>query len=146
MAYGYRMSTSEQEQYRLWLLFADAMAHRYPVEVSFFKSKKITHTRTVHGVKQEITYNGYVKVTRTIEPHGFAVSKAGARLVHCVDRSPEGTWGPEYRAVRLDRIAVNSRTDKPVVRRRTSHGYICPSLLDNRPLHKTKAELTGAAA
>lgn len=143
--YGYRMSTSDEEQLHLWHLFADAMARRAPVEVTFFKSKKITQTFTSHGLPSVITYTGYVKVSRTVEPFAFGADfTKGTRWVKVVDRTPEGVGSqPAYRTIRLDRIAVNTRTGKPLAVRKLTYGFICPSLLDHRPLYPTKGQLTG---
>lgn len=146
--HGFRMSESQEEQLHLWHLFADAMARRAPVEVTFFKSKMITHTYVEHGETKTITYPGFVRVTRTVEPHGFGADwTKGTRWVKVVDRNPEGVGSrPAYRTIRLDRVAVNSRTGRPLATRRLSIGYLCPSLLDHKPLHPTKGQLVGAAA
>jgi hypothetical protein len=136
--FGYRMTTAEDEQYHLRQLFASAMDHRAPVRVSFFKRLKRPDRSVVPGQ--------YVKVTRVVEPFAFDVSKDGARIVRVVDRTPEGVWGPAYRAIRLDRIAASRHTGKPLATRLLSQGYICPSLLDFRPLHSTKRVLTAQQA
>jgi len=138
--FGYRFSESEEEQLHLWHLFAFAMAHRAPVKVSFFKEKKDEYGRLETSGGRRL----YVKVTRTVEPHELVVTKAGHRLVNVVDRSPEGEWGPEYRTIRLDRVAHSRATGKPLAHVMTGHGYMCPSLLDGKPLHSTKRVLTAA--
>jgi hypothetical protein len=48
---------------------------------------------------------------------------------------------PEYRTIRLDRVAVRYNDGKPVAVRMLTHGYLCPTLLDNKPLHPTKRVL-----
>lgn len=142
--FGYRMSASEEEQYHLWLLFASAMDHRAPVRVSYFEEKKAVdpdtgRVRRFPGI--------YVKTTRVVEPHGFFVTAAGYRLVRVVDRTPEGLGSqPAYRSIRLDRIAYSRAQSKPLAVRMLTHGYLCPSLLDNKPLHPTKTVLTARAA
>ena len=127
------MSTSEEEQLDVRHLFASAMMRRAPVRVSFFKEK---------GRKSGL----YVKTTRVVEPYAFGVTKEGNRVVFVVDRSPEGTWGPDYRTIRLDRVAVSRQTGKPIASRMLTHGYMCPSRLDYKELHPGKRVLTGAVA
>lgn len=148
MTYGYRMSTSEEEQLHLWHLFANAMDRRSPVEVTFFKSKKITQTFVSHGIPSVITYTGYVRTTRLVEPYGFGADfTKGTRWVKVVDRAPEGVGSqPGYRSIRLDRIAVNTRTGKPLAVRKLTYGYLCPTKLDHKELHPTKGQLVGAIA
>lgn len=139
--YGYRMAPSDDDQYLLWLLFASAMAHRCPVRVSYFKEKKDDQHRPIRIYGQP----AYVKVTRVVEPHALTVTKAGHRLVKVVDRTPEGVGSrPEYRTIRLDRIAVRYDDGKPFAQRMLTHGYLCPSLLDGKPLHPTKRVLAAA--
>lgn len=140
--YGYRMAKNDAEELDVWLLFASAMAHRAPVRVSYFKQRKYESgpdkgkpMTDAHG------YPIYVKITRTVEPYEFGVTKAGKRIVHVVDRSPEGVWGPEYRSIRLDRVAFRFRDGTPVATRMLSHHYMCPSRLDYRELHPTKRVL-----
>lgn len=140
--YGYRMSSSEEEQYYLRQLFADAIERRAPVEVTFFRSKEIVFKYVENGVTYEKRYRGYVPTTRLVEPYSFHVSKAGGRSVKVVDRAPEGAGSqPQYRSIRLDRVAVNTLTGKPFAVRRLTLGYLCPSLLDRKPLHPTKGVL-----
>lgn len=133
--FGYRMTATESEQLHLRHLFADAMARRAPVRVSFFKERKLKGRPT----------GQYVKVTRVVEPYGFHVSATGKRSVLVVDRTPDGTWGPEYRSVRLDRIAYSRAQNRPLITRMVSQGYMCPTMLDHRPLHPTKRQLSAAA-
>ena len=144
--FGYRMSTSQAEQLYLRHLFADAMERRAPVEVTYFRSKKITFTRIVDGKEETIIYDGYVKTVRVVEP--FALDGDWDKETHwvdVVDRSPQGAGSrPGYRRLRLDRIAVNSRTGKPLVRRKLTYGYLCPSRLDFRDLYPTKRVLAHA--
>lgn len=146
--FGYRMSASEEEQLHLRHLFADAMDRRAPVEVSFFKERSAVIEDPVTGEPRKKKIKGeYVKVTRTVEPYAFHVAKDGARSVLVVDRNPEGVGSqPAYRSIRLDRVAVSRRTSRPLVTRRLTLGYLCPSLLDRRALHPTKGALVGAAA
>ncbi len=128
--FGYRFSKSESEQLDLRHLFASAMDRRAPVRVSFFKEK---------GRGSGL----FVKVTRVVEPYAFGVSKAGKRLVYVVDRSPEGMGSrPDYRTIRLDRVAFSRRTGKALAVRLLSLGYLCPSRLDFRELHPDKRQLT----
>ncbi len=145
--FGYRMvGHNDDDEYRLWLLFADAMDRRAPVQVSFFKERSalVEDPRTGQLRKQRIK-GQYVKVTRVVEPHAFHVTQTGARVVKVVDRTPEGLGSqPDYRSIRLDRIAVSRQTGKPLATRRLTLGYLCPSLLDFRPLHPTKRVLTAA--
>lgn len=145
--FGYRMSASEEEQLELRYLFADAMARRAPVQVSFFKERSalVEDTRTGQMVKRKIR-GQYVKVTRVVEPYGFGVARDGSRTVKVVDRTPEGLGSrPDYRSIRLDRVAVSRRTGRALVTRRLTLGFLCPSPLDRRPLHPTKGVLAGAA-
>lgn len=146
--YGYRMSTSEEEQYHLWLMFASAMDHRAPMRVSYFKERSELVEDPVTGALRKQKIKGqYVKVTRVVEPHEFHVTKDGHRIVKVVDRTPEGVGSqPDYRTIRLDRVAYSRAQHKVLAERLMSQGYLCPSLLDNRPLHPTKGQLTGAAA
>jgi hypothetical protein len=132
------MCTAEDEQYDLRQLFASAMDHRAPVRVSYFKQLKRPDRAIVPGQ--------YVKVTRVVEPFDFDVAKIGARIVRVVDRTPDGVWGPAYRAIRLDRVAFSRSTGKPLAVRLLSQGFICPTLLDGKPLHSTKRVLTARAA
>ncbi len=132
--YGYRMSTTEGEQLDVRHLFASAMERRAPVRVSFFKQKgKDSDGRPL-----------YVKVTRVVEPYEFGVTRDGHRIVKVVDRTPDGTWGPEYRTIRLDRVAHSLKTGRPIAVRMLSHHYMCPSRLDYRELHPTKRVLVAA--
>lgn len=145
--FGYRMSASEEEQLELRYLFADAMARRAPVQVSYFKERSalVEDPRTGRVQKKRIK-GQYVKVTRTVEPYGFGVAKDGSRTVKVVDRTPEGLGSrPDYRSIRLDRVAVSRTTGRPLVTRRLTLGYLCPSPLDRRPLHPTKGVLVSAA-
>lgn len=145
--FGYRMSGSEEEQLHLRYLFASAIDHRAPVRVSYFKEKRVLvwSDRTGDYVKK---FTGlYVKVTRVVEPYAFGVTKTGARLVYVVDRAPEGVGSrPDYRSIRLDRIAVSRSTGRPLIVRMLTHGYLCPSRLDFRELHPTKGMLVGKQA
>lgn len=137
--YGFRMAHTEEDQYHLWLLFASAMAHRAPVRVSFFKRRKDDQHKPV---TDRFGNPVYVKVTRVVEPHELTVTRDGKRIVKVVDRSPEGVGSqPEYRTIRLDRVAVRYNDGKPVAVRMLTHGYLCPTLLDNKPLHPTKRVL-----
>lgn len=137
--FGFRMASAEEDQYHLWHLFASAMAHRAPVRVSYFKRK------TDEQHRPEVDRFGnpvFVKVTRVVEPHDLTVTKGGARIVKVVDRTPEGVGSqPEYRSIRLDRVAVRYRDGKPLAVRMLTHGYLCPTLLDGKPLHPTKRVL-----
>lgn len=135
--FGYRFSESEQEQLHLRHLFASAMDKRSPVRVSFFKEKKVKG----RGIGL------FVKVTRVVEPYAFGVSKAGKRLVYVVDRTPEGVGSrPDYRSIRLDRVAFSRSRGKALAVRLLSLGYLCPSRLDFRELHPDKRQLTSRAA
>lgn len=140
--FGYRFSVDESEQLHLWLLFGYAMEHRCPVRVSFFEHKK--------DAQGEREYQGdralFVKTTRTVEPYELAVTSDGRRIVRVVDRAPEGSNGPAYRTIRLDRVAHSNTTKKPLTRVMTKHGYLCRSLLDGKPLHGTKRQLTARMA
>jgi hypothetical protein len=128
--FGFRMCHNEDEQLDLWHLFRSAMDHRAPVRVSFFKQKKDDDGRPIH--------DHYVKVTRVVEPSELTVTKDGRRVVKVVDRSPEGTWGPEYRTIRLDRVAYSRHTRRPLAVRMLTHHYMCPSELDGLKLHPNK--------
>lgn len=145
--FGYRMSSSEEEQLELRYLFADAMDRRAPVQVSYFKERSALVEDPVTGRVQKKKIRGqYVKVTRTVEPYGFGVAKDGSRIVKVVDRTPEGLGSrPDYRSIRLDRVAVSRRTGRALVVRRLTLGFLCPSPLDRRPLHPTKGVLVSAA-
>lgn len=137
--YGYRMSTGEDEQLHLRHLFASAMDHRAPVRVSYFEEKRAVDPDTGRDRKWP---GVYVKTTRVVEPYEFGVSKAGNRFVRVVDRTPEGVGSrPAYRTIRLDRIAYSRSQHKPLAVRMLSHGFLCPSLLDNKPLYPTKRVL-----
>ena len=141
--FGYRFSKSEEEQLRLRHLFASAMDHRAPVRVSYFKEKivDVWSERTQRYVKKPSGL--FVKVTRVVEPYAFGVTKAGNRVVHVVDRSPEGIGSrPDYRTIRLDRIAFSRSQGKALAVRLLSLGFMCPSRLDFRELHPTKRVLT----
>ena len=130
--FGYRFSGSEEEQLRLRHLFASAMDNRSPVRVSYFKEK---------GRGTGL----YVKVTRVVEPYAFGVSKAGKRLVYVVDRTPEGVGSrPDYRTIRLDRVAFSRSQGRALAVRLLSLGYLCPSRLDFRELHPDKRVLTAS--
>jgi hypothetical protein len=146
--FGYRMSSSEEEQLHLRHLFADAMERRAPVQVSFFKERSALVEDPVTGqVRKRKIPGQYVKVTRTVEPYGFGVAKNGARTVKVVDRTPEGLGSrPDYRSIRLDRIAVSRATGRALATRKLTLGYMSPTLLDNRPLHPTKGVLVARAA
>lgn len=140
--FGYRFSRSEEEQLRLRHLFASAMDHRAPVRVSYFKEKivDVWSERTQRYVKKPSGL--FVKVTRVVEPYAFGVTKAGNRVVYVVDRTPEGTWGPDYRTIRLDRVAFSRAAGRALATRLLSQGFICPSRLDFRELHPSKRALT----
>ena len=144
--FGYRMSNAEEEQYDLWLLFGSAIDHRAPVRVSFFKERSELVPDPVTGALRKKKIPGqYVKVTRVVEPYGFHVTKEGHRVVLVVDRTPEGVGSqPAYRSIRLDRVAHSRMTGKALAHRLMTQGYLCPSLLDFRPLHRTKGQLVGA--
>lgn len=137
--YGFRMAHAEAEQYRLWLLFASAMDRRAPVRVSFFKRKKGPDRRPL---SDRFGNPVFVKVSRVVEPHALSVTRDGRRVVKVVDRTPEGVGSrPAYRTIRLDRIAVRYADGRPLAVRMLTHGYLCPSLLDRRPLHPSKRVL-----
>jgi hypothetical protein len=140
--YGYRMATGEAEQLDLWLMFASAMEHRCPVRVSFFKRKKDDAHKPV---TDRFGNPVYVRVTRVVEPHELTVTRDGRRIVKVVDRAPEGVGSrPEYRTIRLDRVAVRYSDSRPFAQRMLTHGFLCPSLLDGKPLHPTKRVLAAA--
>lgn len=142
IAYGFRMAYTDEDQLDLWLMFASAMEHRAPVRVSFFKRKTDDQHRPAYD---QYGNPVFVKVTRVVEPHELTVTKQGRRIVKVVDRNPEGVGSrPEYRTIRLDRVAVRYADQRPVATRMLSHGYLCPSLLDGKPLHPTKRELVAA--
>jgi hypothetical protein len=130
--FGFGMCRSEAQQLDLWFLFRSAMDKRAPVRVSYFKQKKDDDGRPVP--------DQYVKITRVVEPYELTVTKAGRHIVHVVDRSPEGTWGPEDRTIRLDRVAFSYRTHRPVATRMLTHHYMCPSRLDGLTLHPRKVQ------
>jgi hypothetical protein len=138
--FGFRMTVSDDEQYHVRQLFASAMDHRAPVRVSFFKQLKDEKHRPVFSGGRPL----FVKVTRVVEPHAFGVTKAGDRVVKVVDRTPEGELRPEYRTIRLDRVAVSRSTGKVLATRLLTQGYLCPTLLDFKPLHPTKRVLSAA--
>jgi hypothetical protein len=107
--------------------------------VSFFKRRKDDQHKPV---TDRFGNPVYVKVTRVVEPHELTVTRDGKRIVKVVDRTPEGVGSqPEYRTIRLDRVAVRYNDGKPVAVRMLTHGYLCPTLLDNKPLHPTKRVL-----
>lgn len=142
MPVGYRMSTGESEQLHLWLLFAFAMQHRAPVKVSFFETIKDPHGKPVTSAGREL----FKRTTRTVEPHELVVTKLGNRVVKVVDRAPENSNGPAYRSIRLDRVVFSRATGQSLARVMTRHGYLCRSLLDGKPLHGTKRQLTAPLA
>lgn len=139
------MSNGDAEELHLRHLFADAMERRAPVRVSFFKQKKVKVWSERKGRYVEKATGLYVKVTRVVEPYAFQVAANGARSVLVVDRTPEDSPGPDYRTIRLDRVAWSRATGKPLAVRMITHGYLCPTLLDRRPLHPTKRVLASAA-
>lgn len=144
--FGFRMSGSEEEQLYLRHMFADAMERRAPMRVSFFREKKVS-VWSPRAKRYVDKHTGmFVKVTRVVEPFAFQVAKDGQRSVLVVDRTPDGTWGPEYRTIRLDRVVVSRYTGKALASRMLSHGFMCPSPLDRRPLHPTKTVLTSGVA
>lgn len=113
--YGYRFPTRTEVD-ELWERFEEAIEREKPVTVSFFKEKDITHTRTVHGTPQTVTYKGYVKVTRIVEPWLMGFHQGdGHPYVRVVSRSPTDEKGPFWRTIRLDRIAVSNWTGKPLM-------------------------------
>lgn len=140
--YGYRMAYTEEDQLDLWLLFGSAMNHRAPVRVSYFKQKKDERRRPV---KDRWGNFVYVRVTRVVEPHALDVTEDGHRIVRVVDRTPEGVGSrPDYRTIRLDHVVVRFADNRPAAIRMLTHGYLCPSLLDGKPLYSTKRVLAAA--
>lgn len=139
-AYGFRMAHDERDQLNVWFLFRRAIDRRAPVKVSFFKRKKdARHVPVTDKYGNPV----YAKVTRVVEPYELSTTDDGKRIVRVVDRTPEGVDSrPEYRMIRLDRVAVSYRTGLPIVTPMWSYGYLCPTPLDGDELHPRKGELT----
>ncbi len=74
------------------------------------------------------------------------MTKLGKRVVKVVDRAPENSNGPAYRSIRLDRVVFSRATGKSLAHVMSRHGYLCRSLLDGKPLHGTKRQLTAPLA
>lgn len=136
--YGFRMCHTEEDQLDLWFRLRAAMDHRAPVRVTFFKQRK-HDSGALKGKPVEDRFGNpvYVKVTRVVEPFEFDITRDGHRIVRVVDRSPEGEWGPEYRTIRMDRIAFGFNRHRPVLTIMRAH-YMCPSRLDGIDLHPRK--------
>lgn len=140
-AYGYRMAHDERDQLNTWYLFREAITRRAPVRVSYFKRKKDIQRAPV---TDKYGNPVYAKVTRVVEPYELTTTSDGKHIVRVVDRTPEGVNSrPEYRMIRLDRVAVSYRTRLPLVTPMWSYGYLCPTPLDGDELHPNKGELTG---
>lgn len=132
MAYGYRFPTAT-EQLRLFERFEDAMSWRTPITLTYFK--EIGRDRDGNGVML------YTRTTRIIEPYEPATTLGGAIIMRAIDRT-SADKRPAYRSIRLDRIAVSRRTNRPLLTVHTSRRYLHPSPLDGEWLHPTKGELT----
>lgn len=137
--FGYRMATDERDQLDVWFAIRSAIRDRCPVRVSFFKTLKDENHRPVqdaHG------YFLYAKVTRVVEPFELTTTRDGRHIAKVVDRSPEGMDSrPEYRTIRLDRVAVSNRTKRPLLTVMRTYGFLCPSPLDGQELHPRKGAL-----
>jgi hypothetical protein len=142
--YGYRMAHEEADQLDIWFMLRSAIDRRCPVRIMFFKQKKDAQHRP------EVDRYGnpvFARVTRVVEPYELGRTKAGKPIVRVVDRTPEGIDSrPEYRVIRLDRIAVRFADQRPVITRMLTHGFMCPTPLDGDELHPTKGELAGRKA
>jgi hypothetical protein len=135
---GYRMAFEEHDQLKIWFLFKRAIVGRMPVKVSYFKRKTDNH----EPVSDKYGNPVYAKITRIVEPYALDVTSNGKHIVRVVDRSPEGVNSrPEYRSIRLDRIAVRYSNGLPLVAPMPKHGFLCLSPLDGYELHPTKGEL-----
>lgn len=121
----------ELEQLEIMERLQHAIEDRHPVTLSFFKKKEITYTHTVNGVKETVTYDGYVKVTRTCEPWlvGFHQSD-GHPYVRVISWSPTDEKGPMYRNIPLNRFAVSGITGRPLMTVHTSKHRYCQGLID----------------
>lgn len=137
--YGYRMAAGEADQLNVWFLFRSAIALRAPVRVSYFKRKKDDqHRPTVDKYGNPV----YVKITRVVEPYQLEQQGDGHYIARVVDRAPEGVdSSPEYRTIRLDRVAVRYNDGTPVMTVMRTYGFLCPTLLDGDELHPTKGGL-----
>jgi hypothetical protein len=124
--FGYRWCTDD-EQLRLFDRLEDAIAHRKPVRVTYFKERKDVRGKRMTLPTGEVMY---VKVTRVVEPYELRQTIAGRLVVHVMDRSPEGEERPASRTIRLDRIAFSRRQRKPLMNVMFSGRWLCPSPLD----------------
>lgn len=132
------MATDERDQLSVWFAFRRAIVERCPVRVSFFKRKTDNHV----PVNDRWGNPVYVKVTRVVEPFELTQTKAGHHIVKVVDRTPEGVdSGPDYRTIRLDRVAMSNRTKRPALTVMCTYGFLCPSPLDGQELHPRKGAL-----
>lgn len=138
--YGYRMAHDGADQLNVWFLFKRAISLRAPVRVSYFKRK----TDDQHNPVTDKWGNAlFVKVTRVVEPYELRQTAAGHSIVKVVDRTPEGVGSqPEYRTIRLDRVAVRYADNLPLMQVMTTFGFLCPTPLDGDELHPTKGKLT----
>lgn len=138
--YGFRMAHEEADQLYIWELLQSAIDRRCPVRVTYFKQKKDPDRRPVAD-----RYGNpvYARVSRVVEPYELTRTKAGDPIARVVDRAPEGVGSrPEYRMIRLDRVAVRYADQRPVLTRMLTHGFLCPSPLDGEELHPRKGALT----
>lgn len=133
-AYGYRFPT-ELEQLALYERFEWAIEHRKPVVVTFFEQKRDAHGRPM-WFDDKRPY--LVKTTRTVEPYELQQTIAGNLIVRVIDRSPRDAERPDYRTIRLDRIAVSLHTGKPKMTVKHSGRYLVPNP------HLEERELTSA--
>jgi len=132
------MATDERDQLDAWFAFRRAIRLRCPVRVSFFKRKTDNHV----PVNDRWGNPVFVKVTRVVEPYELGRTKSGAHVVRVVDRAPEGVDScPEYRTLRLDRLAVSNRTRRPMLTVMRTYGFLCPTPLDGQELHPRKGAL-----
>lgn len=123
---GYRLP-GEVEQLEIMERLETAALYGQVVTVSFFKQKKDTNKRPV------FFGNGrpyLLKVTRTVEPYAVEFTLQGHPVAYVVDRSPEDEKGPMYRTIRLDRVAISTTTQRPLMRTRSKLRRACQGLID----------------
>jgi hypothetical protein len=86
-------------------VLAYAIAHTYPVTISYWEQPKDSNGKPIKGAPLE-------DVLRTIEPYEIDTSKDGRRFVRAMTRiTGEGTPGP--RSYRLDRFGTYERGHLP---------------------------------
>lgn len=115
----------------VWERIEQAIADEKPVTLTFFKEKEISYTRRRHGKTETVTYTGYVRARRTVEPWllGFHQSD-GHAYARVISRSPTDEKGPMFRTIRLDRVAVSRTTGKPLLTVHVKGKRYCQGLID----------------